>query len=352
MMHRAPILAAMAVVLAAAPVAAQTLKLTVVGAPPPTISAVGLSKSFFVPEVSKRAAAADPSIKIEWTEAYSQTLAKFTEVLETVEEGVAHIGLLLTNFEEAKLPLEQYAALIPFGPDGPQMLEIDRRVRAKVPQMEATYLKYNQIALAHSVAASNQMFTKFPLQKVDDLKGRKIGASGTLGHVLRGTGAVIVTANMAQSYTDIANGVYEGYPISESLASPYKTYQAAPYYAKLDFGGTMIPALTVNKKTWDGFPAVMRKVVQDVASEWQSLLLKTDMERVQTSLDAMKKDGLKVLEFSAYERTRWAKMMPNTAKEWAEGLDKKGEPGSKVLTVFMDELRASGYPVVRNWDKE
>jgi TRAP-type C4-dicarboxylate transport system substrate-binding protein len=352
MMHRALSAAAVAVVLTAAPLAAQTIKLTVVGAPPPTIAAVGLSKSFFVPEVTKRAAAADPNLKIEWTEAYSQTLAKFTEVLETVEEGVAHVGLLLTNFEEAKLPLEQYAALIPFGPDGPQMLEIDRRVRAKVPQMEATYLKYNQVVLAHSVAASNQMFTKFPLQKVDDLKGRKIGASGTLGHVMRGTGAVIVTANMAQSYTDIANGVYEGYPISESLAFPYKTYQAASYYAKLDFGGTMIPALTVNKKTWDAFPETMRKIVQEVATEWQGLLLKTDMDRVQTSLDAMKKDGLKVIEFPTSERTRWAKMMPNTAKEWAQGLDKKGEPGMKVLTAFMDELRASGYPVVRNCDKE
>ena len=352
-MQRSLLVAAVLAALASPALAQQTtIKLTVVGAPPPAITAVGLSKSFFVPEVSKRAAAVDPTLKIEWTEAYSQTLAKFTEVLETVEEGVAHIGLLLTNFEEAKLPLEQYAALIPFGPDGAAMQAVDGRVRAKVPQMDATYLKYNQLVLARSVAAGNQMFTKFPLTKVDDLKGRKIGASGALGHVLRGTGAVVVTANMAQSYTDIANGVYEGYPISESLASPYKTYQAAPYYAKLDFGGTMIPVMTVNKKTWDALPATMRKVVQEVATDWSALLLKTDTERVQTAFEAMKKDGLKVADFPAAERKKWAMMMPNIAKEWAEGLDKRGEPGSKVLTAFMDELRATGYPLVRAWDKE
>jgi TRAP-type mannitol/chloroaromatic compound transport system substrate-binding protein len=352
MMHRAPFVVAVAVVLAATPLAAQTMKLTVVGAPPPTIAAVGLSKSFFVPEVTKRAAAADPNLKIEWTEAYSQTLAKFTEVLETVEEGVAHIGLLLTNFEEAKLPLEQYAALVPAGPDGPQMLEIDRRVRSKVPQMGATYLKYNQVALAHSVAASNQMFTKFPLQKVEDLKGRKIGASGTLGHVMRGTGAVIVTANMAQSYTDIANGVYEGYPIGMLQAFPYKTYQAAPYYQKFDFLSTTAGALSVNKKTWDSLPDVVRKAIHDVGSQWGDEYARGEKAAEQQVIAQMEKDGLKVVAVSPAERKRWAMMMPNIAKEWAEGLDKKGLPGSKVLAAYMDELRAAKVPLVREWDKE
>ena len=44
--------------------------------------------------------------------------------------------------------------------------------------------------------------------------------------------------------------------------------------------------------------------------------------------------------------------MPNIAKEWAATLDKEGLPGSKVLTAYMDGVRESGQPVVRQWDKE
>jgi hypothetical protein len=66
----------------------------------------------------------------------------------------------------------------------------------------------------------------------------------------------------------------------------------------------------------------------------------------------MQKEGMKVIDFPDAERKRWATMMPNIAKEWAQDLDKKGEPGTKVLTAYMDELRAAKVPLVREWDKE
>ena len=88
---------AAALVIAAPALAQQTIKLTVVGAPPPTVTPSKVTKEFFVPQVTKRLEGS--GYKIEWTEAYSQTLAKFTEVFETVEDGVGHIGVLLKNFE-------------------------------------------------------------------------------------------------------------------------------------------------------------------------------------------------------------------------------------------------------------
>ena len=350
MMQR--VLIATALALAVSPaLAQQTIKITVVGAAPPTVTPSKVTKEFFVPEVTKRLQGSP--YKIEWTEAYSQTLAKFTEVFETVEEGIAQIGVQLKNFEESKLPLEQYASTIPFGAtDAKVAYKIDLNLRAKVPEMQAAFTKYNQVALAHAASASMQMMTKFPLAKVEDLKGRKIGGSGALAMVMRGTGAVIVTANMAQSYTDIANGVYDGYPIGIMQGFPYKTYQAAPYYTKLDFGATLVGALSINKKTFDALPAEVRKVIQETATEWSSAYYMSEVERSTQLFEQMQKEGMKASDFPAGERKKWAKMMPNIAKEWAEALDKKGEPGTKLLTAYMDELRTAKVPLVREWDKE
>jgi hypothetical protein len=58
-----------------------------------------------------------------------------------------------------------------------------------------------------------------------------------------------------------------------------------------------------------------------------------------------------VLEFPRDEQTKWARMMPNIAKEWAEKLDKQGLPGSKVLSAYMDEMRRLGAKPAREWDK-
>jgi TRAP-type transport system periplasmic protein len=329
------------------------MKLTIAGAPPPTVTPVRVAKEYFVPEVNRRLAASGNPFRIEWTEAYSQTLVKFTETLEAVEEGVAHVGVLLKNFEESKLPLEQYVAMMPFGTgDTAKQLEIDAKVRARVPEMDATFDKYNQIALSHAPSESMQMFTKFPLKKVEDLQGKKIGASGALGQVLRGTGAVIVTSSMLSSFTDIKAGVYDGYPISASLAFPYKTYQAAPHMAEVDFGTTMVAAITVNKKTWAALPAHAQKIFREVAHDYVLKYMALEKERSKQVLEQIRKEGVDVVVFSPEQRRAWAMKMPNIAREWALQLDKEGQPGTKLLAAYMEESRAAGVKLMRNWDKE
>ena len=332
---------------------AQTMKLTVAGAPPPTVTPSRVTKEFFVPEVTRRLAASGKPFKIEWTEAYAQTLVKFTETLEGVEEGVVHVGVLLKIFEESKLPLEQYVAMMPFVTGDPVLqLKIDERVRARVPEMNATYAKYNQVVLTNAPSESMQVFTKFPMTKVEDLRNRKIGASGSLGQVLRGTGAVIVTSSMLSSFVDIKAGVYDGYPMSASLAFPYKTYQAAPYMAKLDFGASMTAALTINKKTWDALPPHAKKIFQDVANEWSLKYMALEKLRSMQVTGLIQKEGVKIVAFTDDQRRKWAMQMPNIAKEWAQALDKEGQPGSKMLAAYMEEARAAGAKPVRNWDKE
>jgi TRAP-type C4-dicarboxylate transport system substrate-binding protein len=340
------------VAVAASPSQAETIKLTVVGAPPPVVTPVKVTKEFFVPEVTKRLAASGKDFKIEWTEAYSQTLAKFPEVLETVEEGIAQVGVLLRNFEESKLPLEAYASAMPFGlTEMRPMIAADARVRAKVPEMNATYEKNGQVYLAGAISESMHMFTKFPIKTVDDVKGKKVGASGALANYLRGTGAVIVNASMQQSYVDIKNGVYDGYVIGFGLAMPYKTFEAAPNVTRTYFGVTPTPCLTVNTKTWKSLPDYVQKIMLEVAQEWALENVKVDEQRVAGAAQAMKAKGVSIIDMPEAERVRWAKTMPNIAKEWAADLDKKGLPGSKVLAAYMEEVRASGK-VVRDWEKE
>jgi TRAP-type C4-dicarboxylate transport system substrate-binding protein len=162
----------------------------------------------------------------------------------------------------------------------------------------------------------------------------------------------MVTANMAQSYVDIKNGVYEGYTIGEAQAFPYRTFEVAPYLTRTWFGVTNTPAIVVNQKTWESLPDFVRKIIQDVSDGWFEQYNKLDDQRLTEWTETMIKRGVKVHEMPVEERKRWAAMMPNIAKEWAADLDKQGLPGSKVLTAYMDGVRASGQPVIRNWDKE
>lgn len=44
--------------------------------------------------------------------------------------------------------------------------------------------------------------------------------------------------------------------------------------------------------------------------------------------------------------------MSNAARTWADALDADGEPGSEVLSLYMDEMRAAGATPLRDWDRE
>ncbi|MGE0226112.1 MAG: TRAP transporter substrate-binding protein DctP [Acetobacteraceae bacterium] len=347
-------LAAAVSILALVPGAqAQTVKFTIISPAPAAVTPTTVTKEFFVPEVNKRLAALGKGFKIDWNEAYGPNLAKFSEVLENVEEGIAHVGVLLRNFEESKLPLEQYPSFIPFGMDDPyEMLKADAKVRERVPQMDQMFLRFNQVALAKTNSSNPHIFTNFPVKSVDDVKGRKIGSSGAMGHVLRGTGAVIVTAAMTQSYVDIKNGVYEGYVIGETQAFPYRTFEVAQYFTKTSFGVTAVSALVINKNAWDALPDFARTVLSEVAQEWRIEHIKLEQRRNSEFTEIMLKRGVKMSELSPDERRRWAMMLPNIARDWAADMDKQGLPGTTILTTYMDVVRASGKPVVRHWDKE
>ena len=52
------------------------------------------------------------------------------------------------------------------------------------------------------------------------------------------------------------------------------------------------------------------------------------------------------------ERKRWARALPNVAKQWAERLEKKGQPGQRVLAAYMRGLRDAKAEIVRDWDRE
>lgn len=332
---------------------AKTVKITVAAAPPPLVTFVGAFKDIVTKKIDTRLASPEgKGFKIEWNHAYAGSLAKFNEVFETVEEGIASAGLILKNFEPSNLPLEAYAVYMPFvTPTRKQLVAIDGNIRKKIPEMAAAYAKHNQVFLQSGANDSMQLMTKFPVTKFSDLKGRKLGSSGTFAQWLRDTGAVSVNSSMNQSFTNIKNGVYEGYPISEILGFVYKTWAAAPNFTQIDFGPTVTSGVSFNAEVWKSLPDHVRGIIREEVAKWPTYLDQIDSKKRGKFVGIMKKNGVKFSVLAAEERKKWAMALPNIAMEWAARLEKRGLPGNRMVTTYMDELRAANVAITREWDK-
>lgn len=348
---------AVAVVFAAsdAPAQQREINITVAaGQPVRAMRPLQLVNEFFVPEVDRRIKAANLNIKINWKEAYAGSLLKPTFVLKGVQDGIADIGFEPTIFHPDRLPLEQISFMTPFVTSDVVMVgkAIDR-MHETIPEFRAQYDKFGVIRLAGSSFDSYELFSTFPVQKFDDIKGKKISTAGAALQWMRGTPATPVSSNMTLYYNSAKTGVIDGFIIFPSAIPGMKYPEAAPFVTKVGFGAQYAAALIINKDFHAKLPPELQKILKEVGQAWTA-----DADRLQLELGDKGFDSVpsfpngKTFVLPREEQVKWANAMPNIAKEWADRADKDGLPGNKVLSAYMDELRKQGAKPVRDWDKK
>jgi TRAP-type C4-dicarboxylate transport system substrate-binding protein len=158
---------------------------------------------------------------------------------------------------------------------------------------------------------------------------------------------------MMRYYNQTKTGVYQGFIIMGSAMPPMKYPEAAPYVTTTGFGAQYAIALIMNKKSLSRLPAELRKIVLDVGRSWgpvgDEAYAGANKWGHRTARKLFKK--AKFSSLSDAERAKWANKIPNIAKQWAARLEKRGQPGNKALSMYMDALRAQGVNCARQWDK-
>jgi len=337
--------------------AQQEINLTVAaGQPTRAMRPLAMVSEYFIPEVNKRMAAAglDKKYKINWKEAYAGSLLKPTFVLQGVSDGIADIGFEPTIFHPDKLPLEQISFATPFVTSDVVLVgkTIDK-LHATVPEYKAQYDKFGVMRLGGSTFDSYELFSTAPVKKFADVKGKKIATAGAALQWIRETGATPVDSNMTLYYNNAKTGVIDGFIIFPSANPGMKYAEAAPHLTKVGFGAQYAAALIINKATYEKLPAEVQKIIREAGAAWSDAADKSQQEigdKAYAGVPSFK--GADTFALPREEQLKWANAMPNIAKEWAARLDKQGLPGSKSLSLYMDEMRKAGAKPVRDWDKK
>lgn len=339
--------------------AQETINLTIASSHPTTLAWVGLMSTYFVPEVNKRLEAAGGKYKIAWREVYGGQLYKQNATLTSVEQGVTDIGWVFTQLEAAKMPLFNVTTVAPFTTDNlPIILDVVNELAETNAGMKKEWEKNNLVFLGSTGVDTYHLYTKAPVNSYADLKGRKLGAPGSIGLWLRGSGAVPVDGSLQTYYTDIQSGVSEGAVSIATGILPSRVYEVAPYITTINIGALSVGAIAINKDTWEKLPAEVRAALKEAGKGYTVALGKEVMTRAETAEKKMVEAGanqsppVQVKPFPAAERELWIKTMPNLAAEWVKTNEAKGLPAREVLAAYMAGLRKRGVKPARDWDKE
>ncbi|WP_036178957.1 C4-dicarboxylate TRAP transporter substrate-binding protein [Marinomonas sp. MED121] len=334
--------------------ATQTIKTVVIDGYPAKAMWVNEFSKFFIPNVNKRLAETG-NYKIDWQESYGGSIVKPKGVLEGVKLGLGDIGIVTTIFHSSKLPSQALSAVTPF-------IVADARVVAKAvdeiakefPTMQKEFAKQNQVYLATGVVLDTyQVFSEQPIKSATDLEGSKVAGAGMNLRYLEGiNNAAGVRGGLTNFYNMLQTGLVDHAMLWPEAANTFKVVEVAPYMLQANLGAVNTKTVTANARYWKKLPQEVKDVMLEVAVLYRDHVASRAMTRARSSLRNFQKEGGSITKMEKEAQLAWANSMPNIAVEWAEALDKKGEPGSEMLRAYIDKLARAGYDPIRDWSAE
>ncbi len=347
----------LALAITAVPLAAnaqEIIKLTAIDAYPPKALWIEVFVKYYMPEVDKRLAK-DGKYKIQWQQSWSGQIAKPRGVLDAIKGRLGDIGIVTTVFHSSKLPLNNLPYYTPFSSRNPVIVaKAMDDLMDKYPAFQKQFDDQNQIVLTNFSSIDNYgIFTKTPVNKMEDLKGMKLNAAGANALYVTPLGAVNVLGSLVTYYNQIKTGATDGAIIWPEAAITFKFAEITPYYLETDFGTGVNKSLTINKDVWNGLPDPVKKVIKEVAISYRDEIGKAALAEADDAIKQYKKLGGKITSLSEADKKKWADLMPNIAMNLAEDVEKKnGYPAKEMLSAYMDALRKAGEKPVRDWDKK
>ena len=334
------------------PASADSVTATIVVGHPPVIRWTRMFPEAFIPAVRERLQGTEHDIA--FVEQYGGTIAGAGEELETIESGLAEMGVCNTVVEPDKLSLQSVSYYAPFvSADARLVNETLDALNKTDPGLAESYADNGVVYLGGPIGLDDYLLmTKGPVAGMSDLEGLKIAAPGAAVNWLSGTGAVGVAGNLTLYYNDLKAGVYDGVIVFATGIIPSKLHEVASHITLLGLGAQYAGGICANADWFADLPEEVQTAMRDAADDTKAWYLDDLETSAETALVRAAELGATVTTAAPEMRERWAASMDDAAGTWAETLDARGQPASQLLSTYMAAMREAGARPLRNWDEE
>jgi C4-dicarboxylate-binding protein DctP len=308
---------------------------------------------YFIPEVDRRLALTG-NYQIRWNKAFGGTIAKTRGVLDSLQYDLGDIGIVTTPYHPDKVPFHNLPYATPLvTTDIGLVARTMSSLVEKYPVLSEQWKNHKLIFLTTAGSIDTyQVLTNYPVNSLDDFKGRKIAGVGLNLRLLTGLDASPVNSGISDWYNNLATGLIDGVIGWAEGSIAYRLYEVAPYMVDVKLGAVATKAIVVNERTWGRLPEEVQTVLKEVAADYRDELARETDRRSAISIERYKAEGGTIVTLSEEQRREWATGLPNIAEDWARDMEERGMPGTAILNDYMDIMRANDQPIMRHWDRE
>ncbi len=255
------------------------------------------------------------------------TLTPAAQTYDNVVKGIADIGESCFAYTRGKFPMMETLDL-PLGyKTGVSATSLANAFYEKYQPKELAEVKVLWLH-AHGPGI---LHTKKPVNKLEDIKGMKIRATGQSAKIVQALGGAPVGTTMPETYDALRTGVADGAMAPVESLQGWKWGEVVKSTTQ-NFGSAYTTGMFIvmNKAKWASLPPDIQKIFTDVSKEYITKQGKVWDEIDKEGYAFSKAKGNKVIPLSKDEDAKWAKAVAPLLEEQEKSLKAKGLPADAV----------------------
>ncbi len=264
-------------------------------------------------------------------------LVKTKEAFDAMAKGMidAYSGSML--YFAGYVP-EVNCEWLPFGWENPEQALDVYKNHGWLDLMRQATLKHGVHYVAPYCVASMGLITKFPVHKLEDMKGRKIRAVGMEAKIMDILGSAPVAIAGAEQYMALKRGTVEGTDYPFYTIGKYKFYEVCDYIIRPAFHTPGIVEILINNKVFKSLPEEYQKAVDRAG--WEAFLRTVKLSPTwdEGAYKICKEKNVTIIDLDPKELERFRK---TTLPLW-DKVAQKSDIAYKLVTSLKAYLKGKG----------
>ncbi|HHV59102.1 MAG TPA: TRAP transporter substrate-binding protein [Clostridiaceae bacterium] len=246
-----------------------------------------------------------------------EQLGKAADIYKNVVDGVADIGLSCFSYTRGRFQVLEAFEL-------PGIIYKNSKAASKVAWegiKEINPKEVQDTVLMMVIATGpGDLFTKAPVEKLEDIKDMEIRATGISAQTVELLGGIPVAMAQSEAYEALSKGIVKGNLSPVEVLKGWRHAEVTKYLTKTPFLYNTLFFITMNKDKWNSLPEDIQKAILEVNEKVHEevgigLWDKQNEEALKWAVD---EQGLKIIELAKEETDRWIKALESIHNDFSK----------------------------------
>ena len=280
---------------------------------------------------------------IEITVYPAGTLTKADQCYTGVVNGISDIGMSCFAYTRGRFPLLEGLDL-PLG--YPTGLAATRAATALAREFAPQELSDVKLLYIHA-HGPGILASKKPVEKLEDVAGLKVRATGLSAKIVEALGGVPVAMSQPETYEALQKGVVEATFCPIETLKGWKQGEVVSSVTDTSvIGYTTSMFVVMNKNSWDKLTPAQQQIIADVSDEWVDKHGNAWDEADEEGRAFIKELNHPIIALSSEEQKRWKAAVQPILDEYIKQTQEKGLPGKEFLDRLETLIKEPATPAV------